>query len=515
MDDLEDNEILGGKDIVNVKRVDELDKDDFETLLFDHNPEKDQILSAMEIVKQYIIKNKRILTGGMAIDMALREKGTVLYKDNKIPDYDFYSPTFHVDAYTIGEILSEKYEGISVIPALHVSTMKVRVNFVVVADITYIPQKIYDQIPTVDFQGMLVVHPQYQMIDQHLALSLPFENPPMETIMSRWKKDIERYDLLNKYYPINEVPESEINGSQNSNNESKKIKYDISYNLLDGQCIGGYSALLFWLNKAIEDGFSEYKNDVKGGKINSKGIVLQGGKINSKSTKGIKSTKGSAECSLGSLTQIADGFSIESVDVPFSIYSDHFEHVLSKFKGNLKYYNELIDKIPRRVEIISDKTIEVLDVEGLLIGAYKLEHHNVYVANLQSVMCYLLTLGIFYKNKTALHGYKLAQKILYWAAENYTKKDTKYSKYLPTVETYGKINWGISYTSSIDREMVFLRLKKEENSKPRPAFPEKLSKVNSNLYKFDPTKSKFYQIDGNECPAFKEENFAKFFSAVD
>ena len=217
------------------------DADDYETLLFEHDPQKDKILAAMELVKKYIISNKRILTGGMAIDMAMREKGKQLYKDNKIPDYDFYSPAFHVDAYTIGEMLSKKFDDISVIQARHISTMRVRVNFVVVADITYIPQEIYDKIPTFTFKGMEIVHPFYQMIDQHLALSLPLENPPMETIMGRWKKDIERYDLLNEHYPLNYNVNVDIKST---------TKYNIPLKSLDDHCITGVAGVLFWFNIA-------------------------------------------------------------------------------------------------------------------------------------------------------------------------------------------------------------------------------------------------------------------------
>ncbi len=71
-------------------------------IVFNRHFQKDEILRALNIVKQFILKRKRILTGGMAIDFALKNKGKALYSDTKLPDYDFYSPQFHVDAYDIG-----------------------------------------------------------------------------------------------------------------------------------------------------------------------------------------------------------------------------------------------------------------------------------------------------------------------------------------------------------------------------------------------------------------------------
>ena len=45
------------------------------------------------------------------------------------------------------------------------------------------------------------------MIDQHRALSLPYENPPWEVVMHRWKKDAKRYDLLYSIYPLKKQKE--------------------------------------------------------------------------------------------------------------------------------------------------------------------------------------------------------------------------------------------------------------------------------------------------------------------
>ena len=63
----------------------------------------------------------------MAIDYAMRLKGSKLYDDDVLPDYDCYSPNHHYDAYKIAELLmSSGLKNITVINANHTSTMRVR-----------------------------------------------------------------------------------------------------------------------------------------------------------------------------------------------------------------------------------------------------------------------------------------------------------------------------------------------------------------------------------------------------
>ncbi len=116
-----------------------MNKDDYETLVFENNEQKDIMLIAVNKVKDFIQHNNKILVGGMAIDLALRKVGKKLYPDNKFPDYDFISSEFHIDAYRLGEQIAVDQDGVSVISALHASTMKVRLNFQECADITYVP----------------------------------------------------------------------------------------------------------------------------------------------------------------------------------------------------------------------------------------------------------------------------------------------------------------------------------------------------------------------------------------
>ena len=122
-----------------------LEKKDYENIILRNDKFTEDTVIALGLVKKYVISNKLIIVGGMAIDMALRLKGDKLYEDDVLPDYDFYSPDYHVDAYKIAEALNGAgLKNISVINANHTSTMRVRVNYTVVADVTYMPRNIFD-----------------------------------------------------------------------------------------------------------------------------------------------------------------------------------------------------------------------------------------------------------------------------------------------------------------------------------------------------------------------------------
>lgn len=165
----------------------------------------DTVISASELVRQYMKKHKLILYGGQAIDYALRVFGDKLYEDYNIPDYDFYSPNNVADAYAIFKLLiAAGYKDVSVLPAMHPTTMKVRVGLEFVADVSYCTKKQFDfyKKTALIYDGCYVRHPYLQYADTHRAYAFPYENAPTETILARWVKDYERFCMLYKYYPI-------------------------------------------------------------------------------------------------------------------------------------------------------------------------------------------------------------------------------------------------------------------------------------------------------------------------
>jgi len=169
-----------------------------------------QLETAFEIVRKFLRKRRRVIYGGTSIDFALRLKGTQLYSDLRneaYPDYDFYSPDHLTDAYDLAEELrAADLPNVGAIQALHFQTMRVRIDFVPVADISFMPASVYEILDrwTLEYEGMRLTHPHFQRLDLHSALAYPYDRAPQEAVFERFKKDVARLNLLMELYPIEE-----------------------------------------------------------------------------------------------------------------------------------------------------------------------------------------------------------------------------------------------------------------------------------------------------------------------
>jgi hypothetical protein len=176
-----------------------------EKIRFDFNPDAAKLKEALRFVQQYIIKTNSILVGGMALDSALQLKGSRIYDPEiTIPDYDFMHHDSVNISYELVKLVQKMFHdsNVDVVRAVHTTTMRVRLNWVVIADITFVPKEIFDKIKIIEFKGMRIIHPSYSMMDQLDALSRPYINPPREVVNHRWEKDWTRMQLINKYYGI-------------------------------------------------------------------------------------------------------------------------------------------------------------------------------------------------------------------------------------------------------------------------------------------------------------------------
>jgi hypothetical protein len=174
-----------------------------------HDPLYNDQVAATEIVKKFIRDRGLIIYGGTAIDYALRLKGSFIYPDTMlaVPDLDFFSPNHVSDSYDLADLLySHGYQQARAINALHVETQRVDLkDNHWMADISYRPQKIFDLLPVLEYEGMNIIHPDYQRLDLHSSLCFPYDNPPREVVFARWSKDIKRFNLIDQYYPIDDV----------------------------------------------------------------------------------------------------------------------------------------------------------------------------------------------------------------------------------------------------------------------------------------------------------------------
>ena len=181
-----------------------------------HDPLVFSIKEILGIVKQFVIDRKLVMVGGMAIDYCLRQKGDMIYDDTNVnsilPDWDFFSPNHIKDAYELANLLyvlgysrdssGETIRKVDANRAIHISTIKVRLYYEGVADVTFIHPTIFARLPIIEINGLRVIHPNWQTLNIHLMLSYPIKGPPREAIFHRLQKDVSRGYKLMTLFPV-------------------------------------------------------------------------------------------------------------------------------------------------------------------------------------------------------------------------------------------------------------------------------------------------------------------------
>lgn len=247
-----------------------IDKDEFlikpKNIIDVHSYEYTKIMNIFDIILKFIIENKLTIVGGMSINysLMLKDKKDKLYDVEEMPDYDIICEDPVKYAYAIARILSNDFdiENIDIIRAIHISTVKVRYNLIVLLDLTFISPKILNKIPLLEIDPIDVgkpehskygkikfVHPYYQFMDMHYALANPYENSPLETVLYRTKKDIHRYNKIFKHYNV----EKFLSNFSNILQKQSQTKFKIKFTEEVMSCINKYTN-----NKFLWSGFIAY-----------------------------------------------------------------------------------------------------------------------------------------------------------------------------------------------------------------------------------------------------------------
>jgi hypothetical protein len=159
----------------------------------------EDIQKIIDIVEEFIKRKKLVCYGGTAINNILPEEDQFYDKDVEIPDYDFFSINALEDAKELTDIYYKKgFLDVEAKSGQHHGTYKVFVNYMAVADITFIHKEIYNVIKndSIKIGGILYAPPNFLRMSMYLELSRPAGDT------SRWEKVLKRLLLLNKNYPI-------------------------------------------------------------------------------------------------------------------------------------------------------------------------------------------------------------------------------------------------------------------------------------------------------------------------
>ena len=208
----------------------------------------EEIKRLIHILENFLRKKKCICYGGTAINNILPKFAQFYNRDIEIPDYDFYSKNALDDAKELADIyFKEGYKDVEAKAGVHHGTYKVFVNFIGIADITYLHPEIFDVMSkeSIRVSGILYSPPNFLRMNMFLELSRPSGD------VSRWEKVLKRITLLNEYYPLKSnlhCGAVDFQRKMESNEEdSEKIYYMVRDTLIDQGVVffGGYAVSLY------------------------------------------------------------------------------------------------------------------------------------------------------------------------------------------------------------------------------------------------------------------------------
>merc|ERR1711991_188121 len=156
-------------------------------------------MGIINIVENFLRINKQVCYGGTAINNILPLEDQFYDKSFELPDYDFFSKTPLRDAKKLADLYyKEGFTEVEAKVGIHPGTFKVFVNFIPVADITYLAPPIFKKISkhAIRVAGIKYSPPNFLRMLMYLELSRPDGN------VSRWEKVLKRLTLLNKHYPL-------------------------------------------------------------------------------------------------------------------------------------------------------------------------------------------------------------------------------------------------------------------------------------------------------------------------
>ena len=151
------------------------------------------------ILEDFLQNKKLVCYGGTAINNILPLDDQFYDKDVEIPDYDFFSSDPIKDTKELADIyFAEGFQEVEAKSGVHHGTYKVFVNFIPVADITFLEKPLFKKVQEegIKINGILYCPPNFLRMNSYLELSRPAGD------VSRWEKVLKRLILLNKNYPL-------------------------------------------------------------------------------------------------------------------------------------------------------------------------------------------------------------------------------------------------------------------------------------------------------------------------
>jgi hypothetical protein len=209
--------------------------------------QSDSVKKIIEILENFLRTHKTLCYGGTAINNILPEQYRFYNKDIEIPDYDFFSPYAMEYARDLANIYYKAgYEEVEAKSGVHSGTYKVYVNFMPIADITYLELNLFKNIykKAIKINAITYCPPNFLRMAMYLELSRPMGD------VSRWEKVLKRIILLNNHFPLRGVScknQDFQRRYEGNSNEQERI-YEVTKDCFINQGVvffGGYASALY------------------------------------------------------------------------------------------------------------------------------------------------------------------------------------------------------------------------------------------------------------------------------
>lgn len=206
------------------------------------------VKNIISILEDFLKQKRLVCYGGTAINNILPLEDQFYDKNIEIPDYDFYSPDALSDAKELADIYYKAgFQEVEAKAGVHHGTYKVFVNFIPVADITYLDRPLFKRVQkdAIRVYGILYCAPNFLRMNMYLELSRPSGD------ISRWEKVLKRLLLLNKNYPLRgkhcDPNMFQREFEKTDFKEEEKLYYIVRDSFIDQGLVffGGYASFLY------------------------------------------------------------------------------------------------------------------------------------------------------------------------------------------------------------------------------------------------------------------------------
>ena len=161
-------------------------------------PTKKDKMEVLVKIKQYIAQKQYIAYGGTAQNEMIKCKNPkdCFYDPTGIDDVDCYSPNPVEDVVEMANHFHKQGYNVTVRGALHPGSFSLKIDDILYCDMTFMPDNIYKTIPTIQHDGMRLIHPWIPVID-----SLTIFTDPMR-YNRLFAKHFSRSNLILSHYPL-------------------------------------------------------------------------------------------------------------------------------------------------------------------------------------------------------------------------------------------------------------------------------------------------------------------------